>query len=170
MDPFPPATLVIPGMKVGCLPYDALIDSTLECFFSADCLDRTARWISSLPAASWPKPLSSSTMMNFLPNTTVDTILKTAMVDHWKRALNFFGYYHVCSPAQCTYMVVRKNSFIYLITLLIGLCGGLSIAFRIVVPSLVRYRRFFFAVFRGVLCQTYKITKLPQEKTILFLF
>ncbi|CAF1187746.1 unnamed protein product, partial [Adineta ricciae] len=31
---------VISGLKVGCLPYNSLLQSTLECFFNQSCIDR----------------------------------------------------------------------------------------------------------------------------------
>ena len=148
MDPYPAPDFVVPGMRVGCLPYDALADSTLECFFSETCLNDTERWISSLPVASRPKPLNSSAMSHFLPRTPFNTILAMAMIDHWKNATNYSGYYHACEPIQCTYTTVKRNGFIYLIVLLIGLYGGLTVALRIISPWAARGRHFFLCQFQ----------------------
>ena len=137
MEPYPPPEFVIPGMKVGCLPYHALANSTLECFFSAACLNATARWISSLPPASWPKPLNGSGMSSFLPNTSVGDILGDGMLDHWSEARNFSGYYHICEPLLCTFTTIRKNGVLYLLILLIGLYGGLTVALRMITPQMI---------------------------------
>ena len=142
MEPYPPPHYVIPGMRVGCLPYHALIDGTLECFFSAACLNNTARWISSLPSDSWPKPLDSSAMKAFFPNTSVGSIFTGVPLDHWSEARNFSGYYSECLPVLCTFTAIQKKSVIYLITLLIGLYGGLNVALRIIAPLLIKFWRF----------------------------
>ena len=63
-----------------------------------------------------------------------------AMIDHWKSATNYSGYYHACEPVQCTFMIVRKNSVVYSIVLLLGLYGGLTVALRIIAPWIVRCR------------------------------
>ena len=143
MDPYPAPDFIVPGMRVGCLPYDALADSTLECFFSETCLNETARWISNLGVNFRPRPLNGSAMNNFLPKTPFKTVLAMAMIDHWKSATNYSGYYHACEPVHCTFTIVRKNSFMYLIVLLLGLYGGLTVALRIMAPWVVRCRHFF---------------------------
>ena len=164
MDPYPSADFIIPGMKVGCLPYDALASSTLECFFSTVCLNSTSRWISSLPKSSWPKPLNSSSMIVFTPNTSVASILSHVLVDHWIQAKHFSGYYHVCKPIQCTYVVYKKPNIVYLITLLIGLYGGLTVALRIVAPILVQYKRSICCCFNRR-----ALTSLPDQQGILMI-
>ncbi|CAF4097222.1 unnamed protein product, partial [Adineta steineri] len=37
--PSPPPMFIVPGMLVGCLPRDAMLLSTLECFYNRSCLD-----------------------------------------------------------------------------------------------------------------------------------
>ena len=148
MDPYPAPDYVVPGMKVGCLPYQALANSTLVCFFSASCLGDTARWISSLPPSVLPKPLSRSGMINFEPNTPVSVIFANVMLDHWKQAVNYSCYYHACDPVQCTFAASSKNSFIYLVTLIIGLYGGLTVTLRIIAPLLIVCGRFVLHQFK----------------------
>ena len=148
MEPYPGPEFVIPGMKVGCLPYEALHESTLECFFSAQCLNETARRISSLPPAAWPKPLGSAAKRRFGSYTPVSFIFSEIILDHWTNSSDYARYYDACAPVQCTYLTIRKNSFIYLVTLLIGLYGGLSIVFRIIAPLLVQYRHLFCCICR----------------------
>ena len=148
MDPYPPPDFVVPGMKVGCLPYQALANSTLECFFSAPCLDDTVRWISSLPPSIRPMPLSRSAMIKFEPETPVSVIFASVMLDHWEQAVNYSGYYHACEPVLCTFAASRKNSFIYLVTLIIGLYGGLTVTLRIIAPLIIVCGRFVLHQFK----------------------
>ena len=149
MDPSPPPIFVIPGMKVGCMPYDAMIDSTLECFFSQSCLNTTARWISNLPPEQWPEALNSSKMSAFNSNTPISSLLAQHTVDRWINSTDFAGYYRSCAPSQCTYTVVQYNSFAYVISLLIGMYGGLTVALRFMAPFIVKFglsiRKYFQA-------------------------
>ncbi|CAF0876113.1 unnamed protein product [Rotaria sordida] len=147
MDPYPPPVFIIPGMKVGCMPYDAFLGSNLECFFSATCLNNTARWISSLPASDWPKPLNSSAMLNFLPNTSTLSIVDQFLIDHWNITKNFSSYFTFCAPTECTYKVEQYNSFIYALTLLIGCYGGLIVGLRVIAPLIVKFSQHIYGWF-----------------------
>ena len=148
MEPNPAADFVFPGMKVGCLPYQALANSTLECFFSATCLNDSAPWISNLPAVARSQPMNGSSMVLFSPNTSLSVIFANKMLDHWENTTSFSRYYQTCEPVQCTFTTTRKNSFIHLLTLLLGLYGGLTVALRIAAPSMVRLGRFVFSQFK----------------------
>ena len=141
MNPSPPPLFVIPGMKVGCWPYDALSRSTLECFFSAVCLNATAQWISILPPSAWPKPLESSKMTNFLVNSTIKSIMDEQMVDQWNNTVDYAAYYTACAPTECTYTFVGQANFLYTITLLIALVGSLNIALRMIAPLIIKISR-----------------------------
>ena len=138
MTPAPRPIFVVPGMHVGCMPYEALSSSSLECFFSPTCLNDTARWISNLPAADWPKPLKRSQLNHFLPNTSIGSLMDQQMADKWDNTLDYDAYYRACSPMQCTYTAVGHNSLLYIITLLVGLCGGFNILIRTVSPFIVK--------------------------------
>jgi hypothetical protein len=138
MIPQPPPVYVIPGMKVGCMPYDAMIESTLECWYSEECLNVTASWISRLPANAWPKSLNSSKLYGFSPKESMEQIADRQMVDEWQSIKNFSAYYSQCSPIECTYSFQQRNNFIYLISLLISLYGGLTISLRFLSPCIVQ--------------------------------
>ncbi|CAF1286542.1 unnamed protein product, partial [Rotaria sp. Silwood1] len=137
MDPLPPPVFLIPGMKVGCVPYDAILNSTLECFFSSLCLNTTAQWISTLPSSSWPKPLDSSKLINFLPNSSVASIMDGHMFEELKYKMNFTGYYNACAPSECMRTYTYRNSFFYAIKVLLSLYGGLTVALRSIAPMIV---------------------------------
>ena len=59
------------------------------------------------------------------------------MVERWSYGENFATYYGACTPIDCSYTLVRYNSFTYVLTLLIGLQGGLIVALRLLAPFLV---------------------------------
>lgn len=52
-------------------------------------------------------------------------------------------YYQVCSPLLCRYSFNKQTDTIYLFTNIISLVGGLTVALKIFIPSIVRFRRHF---------------------------
>ena len=141
MIPQPPPIYVIPGMRVGCLPFNALIASTLECFYDEVCLNMTATWISTLSPTAWPRPLNASLSSRFQPNTSVSYIMSEQMVEKWTNTTNFTGYYEACSPIECTYTIIRRSELLYVLTTLIGSFGGLMVVLRVVSPLIIRLFR-----------------------------
>ena len=142
MTPQPPPIFDVHGMRVGCRSYQALTESTLECFFDPVCLNGTAHWISTLSDIDWPKPLNSSTPSRFFPNTAIGHIFEQQMIEQWDTVKNFSAYYATCAPAECTYTLSRRNDFVYVMIVIIGLFGSLAIVMRIVSPFIVKIGRF----------------------------
>ena len=147
MNPSPPPLFVVPGMSVGCLPYDALSSGSLECFFSSACLNSTVQWISNLPVFAWPNPLDSSKLAKFLTNSTIASIMDEQMIDQWNNTVDFAAYYSACAPTQCTYTFVHRGNILYAVTLLISLAGSLNIALRIVAPLIIQGSRYLLQIF-----------------------
>ena len=149
MNPSPPAMFIIPGMNVGCMPYDAISSSTLECFFSSACLNITAQWISNLSASDRPKPLNNSKLTKFLVNSSIASILDEQMIDRWNNTVDFAAYYSICAPSQCTYTFIGHENFLYVIALIIGLVGSLNISFRIIAPLKIQVGRYLIQKIRN---------------------
>ena len=127
----------IPGMLTGCLPRNSLLQSTLECFFDRICLDMITTFTGGLAVAS---PLNFTLgLSRFSPNMTVDTIFNEMMIESWHNTSNFADYFHWCAPTYCTYSYSQRLSFVYMITTLIGLIGGLNVALYIIIPLVVTF-------------------------------
>ena len=142
MVPQPSPVFVVPGMHVGCVPFDSINRASLECFFDAICLNTTAQWISSLPATSWPKPLNRSVRSQFSPSTKIEEIFAYQMVERWENRANFSSYYAACAPNECTYTFQGRNHFAYILTTIIGAFGGLTVTLRILASLFILiYRR-----------------------------
>ena len=142
MTPQPPPLFNVHGMRVGCTPYHAIVEGTLECFFDPVCLNITAQWISTLPHIDWPKPLNSSMPSRFFPNTSTRDIFNQQMVEQWYTVKNFPAYYTACAPVKCTYTFSQRNDFLYVIITIIGLFGSLGVAMRIVSPLIIKFGRY----------------------------
>ena len=138
----------IPGMLTGCLPRNSLLQSTLECFFDRTCLDMITTFTGGLAVAS---PLNFTLgLSRFSPNMTVDTIFNEMMIESWHNTSNFADYFHWCAPTYCTYSYSQRLSFVYMITTLIGLIGGLNVALYIIIPLVVT---FFIRQFQSKFCR-----------------
>ncbi|CAF1483640.1 unnamed protein product [Adineta ricciae] len=125
----------IPGLMIGCLPYNSLLLSTLECFYDSSCIEQMRNYI---PSFSTVSPLSSS---RFNSSTKVNTLLDQLFVEVWNAEHNFSAYYKVCSPSSCTYSYERRLNILYAIVTVISLLGGLNMIMYISAPIITRIIR-----------------------------
>ncbi|CAF1150483.1 unnamed protein product [Rotaria sp. Silwood1] len=84
--------LTIPGIMVGCLPYNSILASKLECFYNQSCIDQIQIFMKGF---SLVKPVLSS---RFEQNTTVNNLFDQLFIESWNLVINFTGYFHMCSP------------------------------------------------------------------------
>ena len=131
-------TLDLPNFFVDCFVSQAVLSSTLECFFDQTCLNRLQAAI--LLNSSIILPVLPANATRFSPNTSIDTILGE-MVEEWGEHIDYSQYYTECSPNSCTYTFLIGNDAIYAITTLIALLGGLSVMLRFLVPPVVHWIR-----------------------------
>lgn len=128
-------------MKVGCMVYESLKYGNFQCFFSESCSNQTVAFISNLQPNFWPKPLNRTNLMRFLSSDTFEFILQNDMLETWGVKGNFVGCYNSCSPLQCTYTALWKNTFVFILFRLIGLFGGLGVSLRIASPLVIKFCR-----------------------------
>ncbi|CAF1513281.1 unnamed protein product [Adineta ricciae] len=124
--------LTIPGIRVGCLPYDTLLQSTLECFYNESFIEQIQKYI---PAFSLVSPLSPS---HFSQNITVNDLLSELFIESWNEMRNFTAYFHVCVPQSCTYSYDRRFNFLHVMVTLIGIFGGLKMILYFSAPFIVK--------------------------------
>jgi hypothetical protein len=119
----------VPGFFMGCFRLDALLNSTLECFYNQTCVDRIKAEV-LLPGMEL-----NVTVLNAarnLPNETIDSVVRKLFVHKWSQKISFPNYFAVCAPQLCTYEYIGGQSLISLVTSSISLLGGLSTVFEIV--------------------------------------
>lgn len=131
-------SLTVPNFFLDCFVSQAVLGSTLQCFFDQTCLNRIKTVI--LLNNSIVLPVLSADATRFLPNTSIDTILGE-MVEKWGEHIDYSQYYTECSPNICTYTFLMGNDAIYALTTLIALIGGLSVVLRFLVPPVVHWMR-----------------------------
>ncbi|UJR07206.1 hypothetical protein I4U23_011494 [Adineta vaga] len=126
--------IIVKGMKIGCTTSESLIASTLECFYDQICLDFIQQYTNYENSLI---PLST-TLSRFPQNTTIDELRQNLFLEQWSIERNYSSYYEQCLPSICFYTYIERFNILYIITLIFGLQGGLTIVLKWICPKLVR--------------------------------
>ena len=133
-------TFNVPGFYVGCYVIEALLQSTLECFYHQTCVDELQLYLS--PNSSLKvTALNSSLPSQYAENASIEHLLQNLMVEQWKWSPVYNRYYDECQPIQCTYSIETRNDAIYIVTTMFGIVGGLITVLKFVVPQVVKFVR-----------------------------
>ncbi|CAF3912026.1 unnamed protein product [Adineta steineri] len=125
----------VKGLKIGCTPSESFRASTLECFYDRLCIDLIHQYTNYTKSYN---PLST-TNSRFSINTTIAELIDNLFIEKWSTEKNYSSYFHECSPLYCSYTYIhKKTSFIYTITVLLGLQGGLGLVLKWLCPKIVR--------------------------------
>jgi hypothetical protein len=130
---------IVLGFKVGCLPVESLLQSTMECLYDSACLDNITLFISNSTSIFDPLDLSIST--RFARNATVNEIVESLFIESWITNISFDDYFTECRPSSCTNTIIYRQSITFIITLIMGLYGGLTISLRLLTPIMVAIAR-----------------------------
>ncbi|CAF1438830.1 unnamed protein product [Adineta ricciae] len=114
------------GFQTGCYMVSALLKSTLEILYDQTMIDNLTNSSNSF------SKLNSS-----ISDSTIETLLSHMFVIHWSNKTSFKQYFNNCAPASCQYTIVQGNSFLLIVTLLIGLYGGLSSILTNICPVII---------------------------------
>ncbi|CAF0877763.1 unnamed protein product [Rotaria sordida] len=151
-----PPGLFLPGLVVGCLPYDGLRMSTLECFFSSSCISTILTYLEyytqmdgSPPTDFVPpkvlpltiSPLDSSIPSNFSKNTSIGTLLDEYFLEGWTYTASYEAYFAACAPSHCNFEYATRNNLLHAATSVLGLYGGLTIGLRFIIWNVIRLYR-----------------------------
>jgi hypothetical protein len=122
------------GFRIGCLPLDALLQSSLSCLYNQSCLDM----IRASLYYHKPIPVDILTYSSSMEsNTTIETILSQLFVLKWSYHFSFDRYFNECNPQSCQYSYSIKYNRIYVITTLIALFGGLIQGLHFIISCMV---------------------------------
>ncbi|CAF1519348.1 unnamed protein product [Adineta ricciae] len=125
---------MISGLRIGCYPSSAMMQSTLECFYNETCISMF------FGVKMWPSLIINNSS-RFSPNRTVKFIVDQLMIEKWINTTNYTLYYEKCAPTSCSYSYSEQFSFIYMITMLTSLYGGLTMVLRFIVYYSITYIR-----------------------------
>lgn len=132
----------VPGFVKGCTVLEQIFSTDLRCFFDETCFNTLLSMYNvDMPNRTpLPADVYTITTMNrslpsrFSPTDAIETIFDEMMLEEWTILNDFSGYYETCAPSLCTYTITRRLDVIYVVSVVIGLFGGLSVTFRLIVP------------------------------------
>ena len=125
------------GLMAGCYPLEALLQSTLECFYQRACF-QLIRNISYYPFDVRRFLLNASLPSQFPINATIQHILEGLFVEQWATSISHEQYYQACAPSSCSYFSFRSPTGVEIATDLLGFYGGITIIIeRLIVPLLM---------------------------------
>jgi hypothetical protein len=148
-----PPDLILPGLVIGCSPLDGLRLSTLECFYSSECIANITRYLEyytemdGSPPVNFTPPTSSPMVMppmnrsapsRFFVNTPINTLITEVFIERWSNTSSYNAYFATCAPIECRYEYVARNDLLYVVTALLGLYGGLTVSLRFITWNLTR--------------------------------
>jgi hypothetical protein len=143
-----PAGLLIPGLVVGCSPIEGLRMSTLECFYSSDCISTIINHLEyyiqmngSSPTDFQPpaippialRPFNHSTDSSFPSNASIGTLISEMFIESWIKQTSYEAYFKACAPNVCQYQYTKRQDISYVITSLLAIYGGLTVGWRFIV-------------------------------------
>lgn len=128
----------VPGMYSACYPLDGLQMSTFECWFNETCIALILSHLAPFPVKQYFDPFKSSMLIRFSPTTTIGDIIDELMIEMWTNVTNYETYYNICRPLTCTYTSYRRFDWLYTITILMSIFGGLSVSLQIICSLLVK--------------------------------
>ena len=134
--------LSVPSFVLGCFSIDSVFLSSLECFYNQSCIDALQPYITEIKMI----PLNASQPSRYRPNTRLQEIIEQLLVETWNTTISFESYFAACAPHICTYTYEKRGNFLFLLTTIFSLIGGLTVMFRYLSPFLTlvifnRHRR-----------------------------
>jgi hypothetical protein len=60
------------------------------------------------------------------------------MVEQWKTNISYTNYFGQCAPISCIFSKVERHNFVYVLSTLLSLLGGLTLILKLVIPTTVR--------------------------------
>ena len=127
--------LYVPGMKAGCIPHDSMLNSTLECFYNATCIETLIQFMGG---TTFPDSLDDTVQSRFKPNMTVRSMFAELFIEDWHYTSNFTGYFDSCAPVSCSYSYTERFDAAYMFITFFGFIGGMTVLLGFVAPVLVK--------------------------------
>ncbi|CAF0842602.1 unnamed protein product [Adineta steineri] len=128
----------INGFKASCLPVNAILLSTLECFYNQTCMNQL---ISFFPTTEKFLAMEFSAQSRFTINSTVQMIVDKLMIEEWITNISYDKYFQQCAPNLCTYTKNEKYGFTFILRKIISLLGGFTLVLGFFIQLIVKFIR-----------------------------
>ncbi len=138
-------TVFIPGFISSCMPVDACLLSSLECFFNQTCVNAIFPYQRMVDGVMWNFTAlnsdNTSKPSRFNTNSRIQSIVDELMVEEWNVHEFYDKYFEQCAPLVCIYLTDVYSDFLSVLNIFIGLLGGLCFVLGIIVLPVVRFIR-----------------------------
>ncbi|CAF1529577.1 unnamed protein product [Adineta ricciae] len=67
------------------------------------------------------------------PSETIESLINRLMIESWLPNISFSSYYNACAPLSCTFQYNDRNNIFVVIATIIGLFGGLSLGYKLLI-------------------------------------
>ena len=135
----------IAGLRFGCTVLESLLQSSLKCFYSTDCLEQL---LNAIPRGeselNWAYQASIDTYLpmndsqsTFSTDDTFEIIINRMFINRWESNISYSSFFDSCAPRQCSFTRHYRFDVLNVITTFLSVFGGLSISLRFLVPRLV---------------------------------
>ncbi|CAF1521372.1 unnamed protein product, partial [Adineta steineri] len=128
---------IIPGMVQSWFPFQALLMSTLECFYNETCLSNIKLYINSTQSSINITTLNSSSLNNSQYDR-IETLANDLFIRSWDNESSYQSYFNHCHPLTCQYSYKSRLNFIYIGTKIIGFMGGINVVLNLLLPFIVK--------------------------------
>jgi hypothetical protein len=91
----------VTGFFVGCYALDALLHSSLECFFDSFCFTTVLSFFPTCNITNVDILYINQT--GYLPLTSIEILVNNLFIEHWSLKTSYSAYYSNCAPILCTY-------------------------------------------------------------------
>jgi hypothetical protein len=92
----------VPGFRTGCYLVESLLQSTLECFFSQDCINKLQSYM-TISLSMRAIALNASISSRYSINSTIGELVDNLMIERWYSLRKYDSYYNECQPTGCSY-------------------------------------------------------------------
>ena len=121
------------GLISDCLMINAVLQSSLQCYFNQTCLSHLHSTLASSISSLNRNNNHQSTI-----NATIEDLLNRFFMDELSIEVDFTVYYQQCQPVYCSYNYRRRFDYGYTVTTIIGIFGGLSVVLRLLCPHIAK--------------------------------
>ncbi len=128
---------VVDGWYIGCLTIQSLLFATLKSFYNQTVLDSFSLFFRN-SSGNFTCLNANQSITLHSSDTTLKTIIEAIFIEKWIDNITYPSYFNICAPKSCSYKINKRFDILYIINILLGLYGGLSIALRIVVPMKIK--------------------------------
>ncbi|CAF0883894.1 unnamed protein product [Adineta steineri] len=111
------------------------LSSSLECFYNQSCLN--------ILLSSYTNPLNISILnqslsSRFVSTTKIELLINELFLEKIFNQTNYTEYYSQCLPNICQYIYIYRFNWIYVLTIFLGLLGGITTVLHIITPYIIR--------------------------------